>query len=147
VPTFTLRVQAIACGVTLQVILGGCATGGRVFPTHPNEAPAAIQRASTLIQDAVAAGADSLAPEPLTSARQHLAEAQAERQGKHPDRAPVTAHQAAADAIYAKALAQCLAAERTLRTEEAALAALPAVPGAAAPAPPPATPSPSPTPR
>jgi hypothetical protein len=116
--------------VTLAMILGGCASSGRAFPTRPNEAPPAIQRATILIQDAVASGADSLAPEPLASARQHLAEAQAEYHGKYPDRAPVTAHQAAADAVYAKALAQCVLAERTLRTEEAALAALPAVPGA-----------------
>jgi hypothetical protein len=128
VSTIRVRVQAIACMVTLQVILSGCATGGRPFPTRPSEAPAAIQRASVLIQDAVAAGADSLAPEPIGSARQLLAEAQAERHGKYPDRAPVTAHQAAADAVYAKALAQCVSAERALQAEEAALAAVQVVP-------------------
>lgn len=141
------RLCRLATRYSLLAVLCGCATGGRPFPTHPTEAPAAIQRASALIQDAVVAGADSLAPEPLTAARQHLAEAQAERQGKHPDRAPESAHLAAADATYAKALAQCLTAEHTLRAEQAALAALPPVPGAPPSAPPPAVPPPASNPR
>jgi hypothetical protein len=151
VSTIRLRGRAIACMVTFGVILGACATGSRAFPTHPSEAPPAIQRATVRIADAVAAGADSLAPEPLTSAKQHLAEAQSERQGKHPDRAPVSARLAEADAVYAKALAQCMSAERSLASEQAALAAMPHVPttpaapastGAPPAGPPPATSSP-----
>jgi hypothetical protein len=92
---------------------------------HPSDAPAAINRASALISDAAAAGADSLAPELMKSARLHYEDAQTERHGNHRDRAPMTAKLAAADAIYAKALAQCMLAERALVAEQAQLAGVP----------------------
>ena len=95
---------------------------------HPSDAPAAINRAGVLISDAAAAGADSLAPELMKSARLHYEDAQVERRGNHRDRAPMTAKLAAADAIYAKALAQCILAERTLATEQAQLAGVPVSP-------------------
>jgi hypothetical protein len=121
-----VRAVSIACLLAALLVMGACATGRQTFPTHPSDAPAAIQRATALIADAAAAGADSLAAEPMNAARQHLANAQAERQGPHRDRAPMSARQAAADAVYAKALAQCVTAERTLAAEEKALAAVPA---------------------
>ena len=125
----TLRVLVIACSVTCLAI-AGCASGGgeHTFPTHPSDAPAAINRASSLISDAAAAGADSLAPEQMKSARQLLGDAQTERHGPQRDRAPMTAKLAGAQAVYAKALAQCVLAERTLAAEEAALAAVAASP-------------------
>jgi hypothetical protein len=119
------RAASIMCLVAVLLVGGACATGRQTFPTHPSDAPAAIQRATALIADAQAAGADSLAPEAMSSARQHLANAQAERQGQHRDRSPTSARQAAADAVYAKALAQCVTAQRALAAEEAALAAVP----------------------
>jgi hypothetical protein len=63
------------------------------------------------IGDAVAAGADSLAPEPLKMARQHLAAATTEEQAKHTDRAALLAREAVADASFARAEAERVAAE------------------------------------
>ena len=64
------------------------------------------------IADAVAAGADSLAPEPLKSARQHLAAANTEQQAKHADRSALLAREAIADATYARAEAERVQADR-----------------------------------
>lgn len=64
------------------------------------------------ISDAVAAGADSLAPEPLKMARQHLAAATAEEQAKHAERAGLFAREAVADAAFARAEAERISADR-----------------------------------
>ena len=69
-------------------------------------------------------------PQLMKSARLHYDDAQAERRGNHRDRAPMSAKLAAADAIYAKALAQCMLAERALAAEQAQLAGVPVSPTA-----------------
>jgi len=74
--------------------------------------PHLIGRATAAVADAIAAGADSLASEPLRSARQRLVAATTEEQAKHPDRAGLFAREAIADASYAKAVAERMMAER-----------------------------------
>ncbi len=64
------------------------------------------------IAEAVAAGADSLAPEPMKTARQHLAAATSEEQAKHADRSALLAREAFADASYARAEAERVTADR-----------------------------------
>jgi hypothetical protein len=71
-----------------------------------------ISRATAAITDAVAAGADSLASDPLKLARQRLALATTEEQAKHADRGALFAREAVADATYARALADRVTAER-----------------------------------
>jgi hypothetical protein len=96
----------------LGLQLVACASGGRAFPTANEALPHAIGRAMAAIADAVTAGADSLASEPLKLARQRLAAAATEEQGKHADRAGLLAREAIADASYAKAVADRVTADR-----------------------------------
>jgi hypothetical protein len=65
------------------------------------------------IVEAAAAGADSLAPEPMKMARQHLAAATSEEQAKRADRSALLAREALADASYARAEAERVTADRT----------------------------------
>jgi hypothetical protein len=74
--------------------------------------PHALIRAATAIAEASAAGADSLAPDPLRIARQRLTAAANEVQAKRADRAGLFAREAIADATYAKAVADRVIAER-----------------------------------
>jgi hypothetical protein len=89
-----------------------CATGGRAFPPSNEAVPHAIGRAMAAITEAVAAGADSLASEPLKTARQRLSAATAEQQAKHEDRAGLLAREAIVEASYARAVAERYSAER-----------------------------------
>jgi hypothetical protein len=99
-------------GLGLGLLLAACATGGRAFPASTEPSPHAVGRAMAAIADAVAAGADSLAPEPLKIARQHLAAASTEEQAKHSDRAGLLAREAIAEATVAHAQADQITAER-----------------------------------
>lgn len=89
-----------------------CATGGRAFPVTGEAPTHVLGRATAAVAEAVDAGADSLAPEALKSARQHLAAATAEQQAKHEDRAGLFAREAIADAVFARAESERIMAER-----------------------------------
>ena len=103
------------------LLLAGCASaGGGIFP-EAGEPTAAISGAERLIAEAQQAGADSLASEPLASARQHLQQARA----ASGDRAALLGRQAQADARFARAEADRRKAESARAQAEAALRALP----------------------
>jgi hypothetical protein len=70
-------------------------------------------------------GADSLASAEMASARRYLESARADAQSRNDGRAAVRARQAAADAIYARAVARRTTAERQRAAAEASLKALP----------------------
>jgi len=106
--------------------LGACATGNRAFPTATEATPHVLGRATAAVADAVNAGADTLAPEPLRMARQRLVAAMAEEQGKHLDRAGLLAREAIADAGFAKAQAERIAAEHARAAAAAQLQQVPA---------------------
>lgn len=97
----------------IVAVLAGCASAGAnsIFPEagNPN---AAIANAERQIQAAVEAGADSLAAEPLATARQNTAQAKTLLADNKGDRAALTARQAAADAVYAREEARRMMAER-----------------------------------
>jgi hypothetical protein len=101
----------------------GCATGGG-YPSAVGDARTNMTRAQELIDDAAKAGADSLAPDAMKSARAHFAEADAADKSKAKDHAAMAARQAAADATYARAVAQRVIAERTRAAEQAQLQSL-----------------------
>ena len=94
------------------VVAMGCIRSGGAFPTLSETVPHVVTRAAAAIADASAAGADSLAEEPIKLARQRLALATTEEQAKHADRAGLFAREAIADATYAKAEAERIVAER-----------------------------------
>jgi Domain of unknown function (DUF4398) len=111
----------------------GCATSSHSFPSTPGDPRTVIGRATTAIDAAASAGADTLAAEVMRAARQHLADAQIELRDKHHDRAGLRARQATADALYAKAQAERIMAERARDTEQAQLERIPAVPASSSP--------------
>ena len=111
------RTHVLALAAALAA--GGCASAGG-FP-EAGDASAAIPRAEVLIQEAERAGADSLAGEALTSARQNLAAARSARDGRDNSRAALRARQAQADATYAKEAADRARAERDRTAAEAAM--------------------------
>lgn len=103
----------------------GCASGGgSIFP-EAGDANAAISNAEQQINQAVAAGADSLASDALASARQNLATARSMNTSSTRDRAALAGRRAAADAIYAQERAKQLMAERMQAQAKASLDALP----------------------
>lgn len=111
--------------LVLAVFVGavGCASSGG-YPATVGDAPSNIGRAKSVIDDAVKAGADSLAPDALQSAKAHLGEADAAQKSGQKDKAAMAARLAAADASYARAVAQRITAERARATEQTKLSAL-----------------------
>ena len=104
----------------MAAVAAGCASVR--YPAVPDATPD-ISVAAQAIDSARAAGADSLAAEPLQSAQANLAVARdSERQGRR-DRAAFKARLAQADATYARALADRVRAERRRAEEQAALGA------------------------
>ena len=111
--------------LALALVAGGCASaGGGIFP-EAGEPVAAVARAEALIQDAVRAGADSLAAEAIAAARRNVTESQVAQRGHDANRAALFAREAQADATYAKAAAERAKADRARTDAEAALKALP----------------------
>ena len=105
-------------GLAVVVVAAGCASVR--YPSVPDATPD-ISSAAQAIDSARAAGADSLAADPLQEAQANLAVARdAERQGAR-DRAAFRARLAQADAVYARALAERVRAERRRSQEQAAL--------------------------
>jgi hypothetical protein len=100
-----------------------CASAGG-YPSTVGDAGSNIGRAKAVIDDAAKAGADSLAPEALQSARAHLAEADAAQKSGARDKAAMAARLATADATYARAVAQRIVAERARAAEQAQLKSL-----------------------
>ncbi len=100
-----LRRVAVVAAIAAAGAFGACASGGGIFPTagDPN---AAVSNAERLISEARQAGADSLVPDVMASARQNLAAAQVLIRQRSPDRAALKGREAAADATYARAAAQ-----------------------------------------
>ena len=120
------RVPAVAALVSSALMagaVGACASGGGIFPTagDPN---AAIANAERLIAEAQQAGADSLVPDVMASARQNFAAAQVLMKQRSTDRAALKGREAAADATYARAAALRATAERERAAAQAALAAV-----------------------
>lgn len=111
-------------GRLVAVLALGAGCAGRVFPPvgDPN---GPIAEADQAISAASNAGADSLASEALTSAKQNVAVAREEQRQGRLDRAALAARQAAADAVYARAAAERAAAERAQRDAQTAYSALP----------------------
>jgi uncharacterized protein DUF4398 len=101
------------------MLLAACASGGGSFPATVGDSRSNISRAKDLIDAASQAGADSLSPEALRSAKAHLVEADSLAKNKKPDRAALAARLAAADAAFAQADAQRALAERARKTEQA----------------------------
>jgi hypothetical protein len=119
------RVTAVAALVSSALTagaLGACASSGS-FPTtgDPN---ASLHTAERAVSDAQAAGADSLAADVMTEARQNLASAQEYMKNGKTDHAAIRARVATADATYARAAAQRASAERERAAAEAALNAV-----------------------
>jgi len=117
------RVPAVAALITSALAtgaVGACASGGGIFPTagDPN---ASVANAERMIAEAQQAGADSLVPEVMSSARQNFATAQVLLRERSLDRAALKGREAAADATYARAAALRAAAERERRAAQAAL--------------------------
>ena len=120
------RVSAVAALVSSALTagaLGACASGGGIFPTagDPN---ASMANAERLIAEAQQAGADSLVPDVMASARQNFAAAQVIMKNRSTDRAALKGREAAADATYAKAAAMRVTAERERAAAQAALNAV-----------------------
>jgi hypothetical protein len=84
-----------------------------------------IASAEQALAEASDVGADSLASAEMASARRYLESARADVQSRNDGRAAVRARQAAADAIYARAVARRTLAERQRAQAEASLKALP----------------------
>jgi hypothetical protein len=110
----------------IVAVLAGCASAGAnsIFP-EAGEPNAAIANAERQIQTAVAAGADSLASEPLATARQNTAQAKTLLADGKGDRAALTARQAVADAVFAREEARRITADRARAEALASLNALP----------------------
>ena len=111
----------------------GCATSSHAFPSTPGDPRTSIGRATSAIDAAASAGGDTLAADAMRAARQHLADAQIELRDKHSDRAGLRARQAVADALYAKAQAERVMAERARDIEQTQLEQIPAAPASSAP--------------
>jgi hypothetical protein len=109
----------------IAALLGtaACAAAGG-YPSTVGDARSNINRSKALIDDASKAGADSLAPDALQSARAHLTEADAAQKSGARDKAAMAARLAAADATYARAVAQRVMAERARAAEQAQLQSL-----------------------
>ena len=115
-----MDVRRVLGGLAAAVAVAGCASVQ--YPASTDATPE-ISMAAVAIDSARAVGADSLASEPLQSAVANLVIARdSERQGKR-GRAAFKARVAQADATYARALAERVAAERRRAQEQAALAA------------------------
>lgn len=110
----------------VAAVLAGCASAGAgsIFP-EAGDPNAAIANAERQIADAVAAGADSLAPQPLAAARQNMEEAKTLLNDRKNEQAALEARAAAADAIFAREESRRLAAERQRAEALASLNALP----------------------
>lgn len=110
----------------IVAVLAGCASAGAnsIFP-EAGDPNAAIANAERQIESAVAAGADSLAAEPLATARQNTATAKTLLNERKQDQAALTARQAAADAIFAREEARRITADRERGEALASLNALP----------------------
>jgi hypothetical protein len=106
------------------LLAAGCASGGGRLPeiSDPNAAMANADRA---IADALRSNAESLAPGPLGSARQNLADARAQFQIGNRERAALLARIAVADAILAKEQARRAAAEQARDEVRAELERMP----------------------
>jgi hypothetical protein len=116
-----MQIARILGAATLAV---GCAsTGG--FPNTAGDPNAAIATARRQIAVAQDAGADSLARDALTEARREVLLAESQLGETHPERAVVSAQQAAASAAYAKALADRARANRDKAQADSALRVLP----------------------
>lgn len=118
--------QMIRWVAAASLVVAGCASAGR-FPADlgntRSDAQVAIGDAERQIAAAANAGGDSLAVEAMTSARAHLAQAR-ESEGKSDRLAVLRARQAAADGVYAKAVAERVLAERARVRARAAVEAL-----------------------
>ena len=111
--------------VLAAAMLGlACASTPR-YPELAGSAASEIARAETAIAAAVRAGADSLAREPLASARQNLDRARTELQANQNSRALVAAQMADADARYAATQARLRAAQREREKADAEMKAIP----------------------
>jgi hypothetical protein len=110
----------------IVAVLAGCASAGAnsIFP-ESGDPNAAIANAERQIAEAVTAGADSLAAQPIASARQNLADAKSLANDGKGDHAALEARAAVADAIFARAEARRIAAERTRAEALASLNQLP----------------------
>jgi hypothetical protein len=106
-------------------MLGACASAGGFPKSLPMESSNTINQATQAIADAQAAGADSLATEPLASAKMHLDAAQKEQISRRPDEATLHAREALADARLAKSTALRMKAEHEQAAAQSALNALP----------------------
>ena len=107
--------------VAVAVIAAACAST-RIPPT--GDPMVAISTAERAIEDAQAAGADSLSSSTLTEARTGVASAKAAL-NKDRNRAALLARKAAADAAYANAIAQRLIADRARAAAQAELQRVP----------------------
>jgi hypothetical protein len=117
------RMQLSRLVIAALFATAACASAGG-YPSAVGDAGSNISRAKTLIDDATKAGADTLAPDALQSAKAHLTEADAAQKSGAKDKAAMAARLAAADATYARAVAQRVVAERTRAAEQAQLQSL-----------------------
>lgn len=113
-----MSILRLAC---VAIAVAACAST-RIPPS--GDPLVAISTAERAIEDAQAAGADSLASSTLTEARTGLAAAKAAAE-KDRNRATLIARKAAADAAYANALAQRLIADRARAAAQAELQRVP----------------------
>jgi hypothetical protein len=118
-----VRMQLSRLVTAAFFVTAACASAGG-YPSTVGDAGTNISRAKTVIDDASKAGADSLAPDALQSAKAHLAEADAAQKSGAKDKAAMAARLAVADASYARAVAQRVMAERARATEENQLQSL-----------------------
>ena len=113
-----MHMLRLAC---VAIAIAGCAST-RIPPS--GDPMVAISVAERAIEDAQAAGADSLAANNLSDARGLLERAKSIA-AKEANRATLLAKQAAADAAYASALAQRLVADRGRAAAQADLQRVP----------------------
>ena len=102
--------------------VAACATG--TFP-QTGDVNTFIAAAERSINDARAAGADSLAAAEFREAMTKLESARSEVRNRRADRAELNAREAAADARYARSLAMRATAERSRNEAQTALQAIP----------------------
>ncbi|HWZ60458.1 MAG TPA: hypothetical protein VNW46_15870 [Gemmatimonadaceae bacterium] len=118
-----MQLSRLIAVALVSAACASCASSGG-YPSAVGDAPSNISRAKTLIDDATKAGADTLAPDALQSAKAHLAESDAAQKSGAKDKAAMAARLAAADATYARAVAQRVTAERMRSAEQAQLQSL-----------------------
>jgi Spy/CpxP family protein refolding chaperone len=124
-----VRLLAVGGALALSAsALVACASTSTAFPSPIGDPNTIVAHAKTMIDDASAAGADTLAHDAMLAARQHFADAQIELRDKHTGRAMMRAREAVADATYAKASADRIMAERSRNAEEALLQQLQVTP-------------------